>query len=94
MTKKETNFHGYRESPSARPQRLIGVHPILIRPLKLLFSQHTGCWAQFAPPATPIAVIGEQVRPTRTSTPWTTTPNRARTPAAAGSEADETELQH
>ena len=42
----------------------------------------------------PTPVMGEQVKPTRASTSWTTTPRPARMPAAAGELADWTELQH
>lgn len=46
------------------------------------------------PPEIPTTEIGSQVRPTRTSTPWTTTPKRPRAAAAEGSVADVTESQH
>ena len=42
----------------------------------------------------PTTETGSQVRPATTSTPWTMTPKRARMPAAVGSVADSTELQH
>lgn len=46
------------------------------------------------PPEIPTTEIGSHVRPTGTSTSWTTTPRRDKIPAAAGSEALVTELQH
>ncbi len=45
-------------------------------------------------PPTPMTVMGVQVRPTRTSKSWTTTPILARIPAAAGSEAFAVLAQH
>ena len=41
-----------------------------------------------------MTVMGEQVRPTRTSTPWAATPRRPRRVETAGSDAFWTELQH
>jgi len=46
---------------------LIGEQPIAIRPLKLLFSQHTGCDEHDVPPKP--KPIGEQFEPTETPLP-------------------------
>lgn len=46
------------------------------------------------PPERPTTEIGEQVRPTGTSTPWTTIPRRPKRSEAAGSEVFVTVLQH
>jgi len=56
-------------------------------PLKELSSQQTGCAVQLVPPR-PTPVMGEQVKPTRAVTSWTTTPRRPRANAAAGELAD------
>ena len=53
----------------------------------LLFWQQTAVALHELPVPTPMTEIGEQSRPTRTSTPWTTMPSRPRRSDAAGSEA-------
>jgi len=62
-------------------------------PLKELFSQQTGCAVQDVP-LMPTPVMGEQLKPTRASTLLTTIPRRPSSVAAAGEDADWTELQH
>ena len=47
--------------------------------------QHTTLAEQLPPEPTPMTVMGEQLRPTRTSTPWTTMPSRPRRSDVAGS---------
>ena len=51
----------------------------------MVLEQDTEVPEQVLPEPTPMTVIGEQVRPTRTSTPWTTMPSRPRRSDAAGS---------
>jgi len=62
-------------------------------PLKLLFSQQTGC-AVHDVPLMPTPVMGEQVTPTRASTLLTTIPRRPSKVATEGVDAVWTELQH
>lgn len=71
---------------------LIGLQPMAIRPLNLLFSQQTGCCLQELPP-TPMTLRGEQVRPTATLA-GTTSPKSVVSKEAVLSEAWVTELQH
>jgi len=67
------------------------VQPIAMRPLKLLFEQHTGFCEQEFPP--PMMEIGEQVKPTATLGP-TTMPRSPIRRAAMGLFAWVTVLQH
>jgi len=71
---------------------LIGEHPIAMSPLKLLFSQQTGCAEQLLPPI-PMMERGEQVSPTRTPA-GTTIPRRPSRTATRGLVLVVTVLQH
>jgi len=69
--------------------RLTGLQPMTISPLKLLFWQQTGLALQEPPPR-----MGEQVSPTSTLMSERTMPSKPRTRPAALEEAFPTELQH
>jgi len=70
----------------------MGVHPMAMIPLKLLFSQQTVCWVQLLPP--PTILIEEQEIPTMTVKSWRTMPRRPRRSPATGLEALVIWLQH
>jgi len=92
--RSRSSWHVHDGSESTSNQRLIviGEHPIAMRPLKLLFSQQTGCCEQELP-LSPMPEIPEHSRPTRMLAGSISPRSSARRPTSELLESA-TELQH